>query len=208
SIRQSRGQPAQSTSRVSSPSPSCSRSRSPDAERGNEDDELARIRALLRPAPIAGVQDWGIPPPSLEPDSPHRANAPRSALDEARALPRAEARRHGTAPFQRRAHGEPRVSQPAPVWDPRDVKEEWFAERIAEQQKRREERQAAMQASGKRARIDFTSSSSAVSSSSAAKTSSYTRGGGVLANKYSGASAGDANRRSRFAPYPPGGRWG
>jgi hypothetical protein len=30
-------------------------------------DELTRIRSLLRPAPVPGLDDWGIPPPSIEP---------------------------------------------------------------------------------------------------------------------------------------------
>lgn len=33
-------------------------------------DEMARIRTLLRPPPIPGVEDWGIPPPSTEPCDP------------------------------------------------------------------------------------------------------------------------------------------
>jgi HCNGP-like protein len=33
-------------------------------------DELSRIRALLRPPPIPGVEDWGIPPESTEPADP------------------------------------------------------------------------------------------------------------------------------------------
>jgi len=33
-------------------------------------DELSRIRALLRPPPIPGVDDWGIPPESNEPGDP------------------------------------------------------------------------------------------------------------------------------------------
>jgi hypothetical protein len=33
-------------------------------------DELSRIRALLRPPPIPGVDDWGIPPESNEPVDP------------------------------------------------------------------------------------------------------------------------------------------
>ncbi|EMD35273.1 hypothetical protein CERSUDRAFT_85284 [Gelatoporia subvermispora B] len=47
---------------------------------------------------------------------------------------------------------------PKHVWDPEDVREEWFADRIAEAQKIRLEQQAA-QNSGKRTQIDFTSSS-------------------------------------------------
>ena len=33
-------------------------------------DELTRIRALLHPPPIQGVDDWGIPPESSEPCDP------------------------------------------------------------------------------------------------------------------------------------------
>lgn len=33
-------------------------------------DELSRIRALLRPPPIPGVEDWGIPPECDESGDP------------------------------------------------------------------------------------------------------------------------------------------
>lgn len=33
-------------------------------------DELSRIRDLLHPPPILGVEDWGIPPESSEPCDP------------------------------------------------------------------------------------------------------------------------------------------
>jgi hypothetical protein len=33
-------------------------------------DELSEIRSLLRPPPIPGVDDWGIPPESTEPYDP------------------------------------------------------------------------------------------------------------------------------------------
>jgi len=33
-------------------------------------DELSRLRALLHPPPIPGVDDWGIPPASSEPCDP------------------------------------------------------------------------------------------------------------------------------------------
>lgn len=36
-----------------------------DAKGGDEEEELTRIRRLLRPPPIPGISDWGIPP---EPD--------------------------------------------------------------------------------------------------------------------------------------------
>lgn len=38
-----------------------------DAEMKDTQDELASIRSLLRPPPIPGLDDWGIPPPSAEP---------------------------------------------------------------------------------------------------------------------------------------------
>jgi len=37
---------------------------------GDIPDELTRIRALLRPPPIPGVEDWGIPPESTSPCNP------------------------------------------------------------------------------------------------------------------------------------------
>lgn len=39
-------------------------SQTPGDEEG--DNELAMVRELLRPPPLQGVQDWGIPPESLE----------------------------------------------------------------------------------------------------------------------------------------------
>ncbi|KAF8068923.1 hypothetical protein FPV67DRAFT_1097217 [Lyophyllum atratum] len=50
----------------------------PSAEAAQQaQDELARIRALIQPPPIPGVEDWGIPPASTEP--PDRANATKLA---------------------------------------------------------------------------------------------------------------------------------
>ncbi|EAU89110.1 hypothetical protein CC1G_08518 [Coprinopsis cinerea okayama7 len=38
-----------------------------------EQQQLARMRALLRPPPIPGLEDWGIPPPSTDPVDPQIA---------------------------------------------------------------------------------------------------------------------------------------
>ncbi|KAJ6487625.1 HCNGP-like protein-domain-containing protein [Mycena sanguinolenta] len=54
-----------STSVTGSENAVASSSSLPDPE-----DEMTRIRALLKPAPIPGVEDWGIPPPSTEPCDP------------------------------------------------------------------------------------------------------------------------------------------
>lgn len=43
-------------------------------------DELSRIRALLVPPAIPGVEDWGIPPASLDPPDPAIAVRPASSL--------------------------------------------------------------------------------------------------------------------------------
>lgn len=49
---------------------SSSSSHQPDQSDSLPQDELSRIRALLRPPPIPGVDDWGIPPESTEPCDP------------------------------------------------------------------------------------------------------------------------------------------
>lgn len=48
-----------SSAAVSSHGEQASRSQEPE-------DELARIRGLLRPLPVPGIVDWGIPPPTSE----------------------------------------------------------------------------------------------------------------------------------------------
>ncbi|KAJ6561267.1 HCNGP-like protein-domain-containing protein [Mycena sp. CBHHK59/15] len=53
-------------------------------------DELTRIRELLRPPPIPGVADWGIPPGSTEPCDP----AIQTKLAQFHALKSAPAPRH------------------------------------------------------------------------------------------------------------------
>ena len=42
----------------------------PSASSSSEDHELTRIRELLRPPPIPGVVDWGIPAQSMAPCDP------------------------------------------------------------------------------------------------------------------------------------------
>ncbi|KAH8108624.1 HCNGP-domain-containing protein, partial [Phellopilus nigrolimitatus] len=187
-------------------------------------DELTRIRALLRPPSIPGMLDWGIPPepdeecdPELEaklakfhelkcdPDSPRHFNDSLMA-NRAFRNPHLYAKLVEFVDVNERA-----TNFPEEIWNPTDVKEEWYAEHIAEQQKKREEKQAVAQTAGKRARIDFTSSATS-RNAVVASSSSLARGAGAAANKYLSA-GGDANRRNRFAPYPntngkSGARWG
>ncbi|RPD53149.1 HCNGP-domain-containing protein [Lentinus tigrinus ALCF2SS1-6] len=139
-------------------------------------DELARIRQLLRPPPIPGLQDWGIPPETTEPcDESIKAKIstflalkrdpqnPRHFNDSLMAN-RAFRNPHLYAKLVEFVDVDERTTNfPKDMWDPLDVKEEWYADRIAEAQKAKSEATSAAQQSSKRARIDFASSSSSSS---------------------------------------------
>ncbi|KAF7351444.1 HCNGP-domain-containing protein [Mycena sanguinolenta] len=71
------------------------------------EDELTRIRELLKPAPIPGVEDWGIPPASTEPCDP----ALQTKLAQFHELKRGNPPKH----FNDSLMGSRAVPQPAPV---------------------------------------------------------------------------------------------
>ncbi|TFK37983.1 HCNGP-like protein-domain-containing protein [Crucibulum laeve] len=165
-------------------------------------DELTRIRALLKPPPIPGVEDWGIPPEPTGPCDP----ALEAKLAQFHALKRdpINPKHFNDSLMSNRSFRNPHLyaqlvefievderttNFPKEVWDPTDLHEEWFADRISETQKMRTEQQIAAQA--KRNQIDFTSSSASKGKDKAPP------------------------RKSRFGPYPPGpskererSRWG
>ncbi|KAI5118563.1 hypothetical protein M0805_005854 [Coniferiporia weirii] len=208
-------------------------SRSPEVRDGG--DELTRICSLLRPPPISGAQDWGIPPepegacdPDLEAKLAqfhvlkHDAEAPRHFNDSLMSN-RAFRNPHLYAKLVEFVDVDENATNfPKGVWDPTDVEKDWYAERIADYQKRREEKQASSQSAGKRARIDFTSSvAKSVAATSSSTASAHAKGGGFLADKYlSSAGDGGRNGKSRIIPYSSaskpqgnksgnlGGRWG
>ncbi|KAI9066861.1 HCNGP-domain-containing protein [Trametes sanguinea] len=141
-------------------------------------DELARIRQLLRPPPIPGVVDWGILP---EPDAPCD-EAIKAKITQFLALKRDphNPRHFNDSLMSNRAFRNPHLyaklvefvdvderttNFPKHIWDPTDVKEEWYADRIAEAQKARSEATAAAQSSSKRSHIDFASGSKSASAS-------------------------------------------
>jgi len=171
-------------------------------------DELSRIRALLRPPPIPGVEDWGIPPETTDKcETALQTQFTRFGnlkLDPTKPIHYND-NLMGNRNF-RNPHlytqlvdwvnvDERSTNFPKDIWDPTDVQPDWFADQIADAQKERSEKQAAAQAPGKRSHIDFSSSSS----------SSKDKGGPL-------------SRKSRFQPYGvPGGvaprerqktRWG
>ncbi|KZT72853.1 HCNGP-domain-containing protein [Daedalea quercina L-15889] len=137
---------------------------------GEEDDELARIQRLLRPPEIPGVEDWGIPPPPSTPCDP----ALETKLSQFMSLKRdpVDPKHFNDSLMSNRSFRNPHLytrlvefvdvderatNFPKDVWDPMDVREEWYADRIAEAQKARSEQQAAQDGSLKRTKIDFTS---------------------------------------------------
>ncbi|PSR70743.1 hypothetical protein PHLCEN_2v13363 [Hermanssonia centrifuga] len=118
-----------------------------EQDNGMPMDELARIRALLRPPPIPGVDDWGIPPeptgdcdPGIEaklaqfhllkrdPTNPKHFNDSLMANRSFR-------NPHLYAKLVEFVDVDERTTNfPKSLWDPDDVKEEWFSDRIGTSQ--------------------------------------------------------------------------
>jgi len=159
-------------------------------------DELSRVRSLLWPPPIPGLEDWGIPPPSTQPCDA----AIEAKLAQFNALKRdPQSPKHfNDSLMSNRSFRNPHLyaklvefvdvderttNFPLDIWNPEDVNDEWFADRIAERQKLRSEQQAAAQNSSKRSHIDFSKESTSVRS----------------------ARGKDVARKSRFEPYGSGG---
>lgn len=139
-------------------------------------DELARIRALLRPPPIPGVDDWGIPPEPMAPCDP----AIEAKLTEFLTLKRnpVNPKHFNDSLMSNRSFRNPhlyakmvefvdvdeRVTNfPKHIWDPSDMREEWYADRIADYQKTRSEEQSAAQRPGTKRPIEFAASTSSTS---------------------------------------------
>jgi len=159
-------------------------------------DELTRIRSLLRPPPIPGLDDWGIPRQSTEPCDP----AIEAKLAQFNALKRdpQNPKHFNDSLMSNRSFRNPHLyaklvefvdvderttNFPLDIWNPEDVQDEWFADRIAERQKVRSEQQAAAQSSSKRSRIDFAKEATS---------------GRPVREK-------DTGKKSRFEPYGAGG---
>ncbi|KIJ61654.1 hypothetical protein HYDPIDRAFT_115828 [Hydnomerulius pinastri MD-312] len=167
------------------------------ASSSSENDELIRLRDLLRSPPIPGVVDWGIPSESIAPCDP----AIEAKLAQFHALKRdPENPKHfNDSLMSNRSFRNPHLyaklvefvdvderstNFPSSIWDPSDVEPEWFADRIAELQKARSEQASLTQQ--KRSQIAFTSSKAAPPPTRPV----HDRGGG--------------GRNSRFHPYPRG----
>ncbi|KAJ7206998.1 HCNGP-like protein-domain-containing protein [Mycena haematopus] len=184
------------------------------------EDELTRIRALLNPAPIPGVEDWGIPPASTEPCDP----ALQTKLAQFHALKTGNPPKHfNDSLMGSRAFNNPHLyaklvefvdvderttNFPPALWDPTAVDASWYADALAELQKTRAEQQAAGQAAGKRSQIAFTGGTS-TSTSTTSKTRPKDKERDRDRDR-------DRDRSKRFEPYGGGGghreraksRWG
>ncbi|KAF9236675.1 HCNGP-like protein-domain-containing protein [Melanogaster broomeanus] len=141
----------------------------PSASSSSKDDELAQMRELLRPPPIPGVVDWGIPVASTAPCDP----AIEAKVGQFLALKEdpVDPKHFNDSLMSNRSFRNPHIyaklvefvdvderttNFPTSIWDPNNVEPEWFADRIAELQKARSEQASALQS--KRAQIAFTSS--------------------------------------------------
>jgi hypothetical protein len=138
-------------------------------------NELIKIRDLLRPPPVPDVPDWGIPAASTEPCDPtieaklaqfhtlkKDSHQPKHFNDSLMSN-RSFRNPHLYAKLVEFVDVDERTTNfPKDIWDPHDVQEDWFADKIAAHQKARSEQQESAQSSNKRARIEFASSATSV----------------------------------------------
>ncbi|KAK7044917.1 HCNGP-domain-containing protein [Favolaschia claudopus] len=105
-------------------------------------DELARIRALLKPPPIPGVEDWGIPPPSTKPCDPAlqtklagfhalKTGTPPKHFNDSLMNNRAFRNPHLYAKLVEFVDVDERTTNfPPELWDPSAVEESWYADAL------------------------------------------------------------------------------
>ncbi|KAF8707384.1 HCNGP-like protein, partial [Rhizoctonia solani] len=146
-------------------------------------DDLTQIRALLRPPPIAGVENYGIPPPSEDPVDAELA----AKISKFLALKK-QGTHFNDILMKNKSFNNPHIyaklvdfvevdetgtNFPKNVWNPHDIQPEWYAEELGKwfffkmstAQKKRSAEAVAAQAPGKRSRIAFDSASSSSTSS-------------------------------------------
>lgn len=157
---------------------------------GPDQDEITRIRRLLKPPAIKGLIDWGIPPETSEPCDP----ALVAKFEQFRTMKTQKNMHFNDSLMSNRSFRNPHLyaklvefvdvnetttNFPKEVWDPFDFKEEWYADNIAASQKAESERQSAAEANSATSQrnINFTSSQD-TKSFKRPKTTSFGYGGG------------------------------
>ncbi|KAJ1311164.1 hypothetical protein OPQ81_009665 [Rhizoctonia solani] len=133
-------------------------------------DDLTQIRTLLRPPPIPGVGNFGIPPPSEDPVDPELS----AKITKFLALKK-QGTHFNDILMKNKSFNNPHIyaklvdfvevnetgtNFPKSIWNPHDIQPEWYAEEIAAAQKKRSAETASAQAPGKRSRIAFDSAGS------------------------------------------------
>ncbi|KAI0087438.1 HCNGP-like protein-domain-containing protein [Irpex rosettiformis] len=174
------------------------------------EDQLTRLRTLLVPPSIPGIEDWGVPreptgmcDPEIEAKLAQfhalkrDTNNPKHFNDSLMANRSFRNPHLYTKLVEFVDVNERTTNFPKSLWDPEDVKDEWFAERIAEHQKQRSEQSSSTQASSKRTHLEFTSAKPH-SSNPLASTSSKAR-----AKDYR--DRGNGDYQGRYQPYGYGG---
>jgi len=131
--------------------------------------EMALIRQLLKPPPIEGKEDWGIPPESGDPCDPAVEAKVAQFIDLKR-----QGKHFNDSLMSSHAFRNPHIyaklvefvdvdetatNFPANLWNPLDIQPEWYADKIAAHQKEHAEQVSTAQAAGKRSTIKFESSS-------------------------------------------------
>ncbi|CAE6477449.1 unnamed protein product [Rhizoctonia solani] len=139
----------------------------PNAATPTSTDDLTQIRTLLRPAPIPGVDNFGIPPPSEDPVDTELA----AKISKFLALKK-QGTHFNDILMKNKSFNNPHIyaklvdfvevdetgtNFPKSMWDPHNIQPEWYADEIATAQKKRGAEAAAAQAPGKRSRIAFDS---------------------------------------------------
>jgi len=141
---------ARLTEETEAPSPSTTEAEASGSSTVPEDqlsdlssNELIKIRDLLRPPPIPGVPDWGIPAASTEPCDP----AIEAKLAQFHTLKKdpQQPKHFNDSLMSNRSFRNPHLyaklvefvdvderttNFPKDIWDPHDVHEDWFADSI------------------------------------------------------------------------------
>ncbi|KAG6808852.1 hypothetical protein H0H92_002569, partial [Tricholoma furcatifolium] len=106
-------------------------------------DELSKIRALLQPPPLVGIDDWGIPPASTAPPDP--AIITKVAQFHTLKSDPVNPKHFNDSLMSNRSFRNPHLyaqlvefidvderttNFPRDIWDPSDVQPDWYADRI------------------------------------------------------------------------------
>ncbi|SJL11429.1 uncharacterized protein ARMOST_14832 [Armillaria ostoyae] len=131
------------TTAIPEPSSNASQEASSSQTTHDPENDLSLVRSILRPSPLAGLDDWGIPPEPTGPCDPaietklaqfhtlkDDSSNPKHFNDSLMSN-RSFRNPHLYAKLVEFVDVDERITNfPKDVWDPDDLDEEWFADRI------------------------------------------------------------------------------